>query len=209
MLRGMTDADRVNGIALEIHHGRDQHDLFLDCVLDEYIAAALLLERRARSDFSPDERLERFPKFEAAPKPHTRPTGLTPWKLFEAWVDAKEPAPATVDRWRGVFAALEKHFEGRTAGSICADEAQVWAEGLVNTKRSAGVVKDIWCNAARTVFGWAVTTRKLSTNPFKEVKLTIPRKVRTREKVFRPDEMTLILNASLAFTDTARPLCSA
>ncbi len=187
----------------------EAYNLFLDCVLEEYIAAALLLERRARGDFSRDERLEQFPAFEKASKPLKDPTGLTPWKLFEAWVDAKKPAPATVDRWRGVFAALEKHFEGRTAASISTDEAQAWAEGLRSAKRSATTVNDIWCNAAHTVFGWAVTTRKLSINPFQGVKIATPRKLRNREKVFRPEEVEKILSASLAFTDVMRPFDAA
>ena len=35
---------------------------FLDCVLDEHIAAILLLERRANKDYSPDPRPAQFPK---------------------------------------------------------------------------------------------------------------------------------------------------
>jgi hypothetical protein len=67
----------------------EAYNLFLDCVLEEYIAVTLLLERRAQGDFSPDERLEQFPKFEVASKVPKAPKvgeGLTPWKLFEAWV---------------------------------------------------------------------------------------------------------------------------
>ena len=37
---------------------------FLDCVLDELIAAILLLERRAKGDYSVDTRLAAFPKFD-------------------------------------------------------------------------------------------------------------------------------------------------
>ncbi len=182
----------------------EAYDQFIDCILDDYLAAVLLLERRARGDFEKDERLEQFPKFDAALKPHKDPTSLTPWSLFEMWVDAKKPTPATVNRWRDVFAGLQKHFEGRTAGSISAEEAQVWAESLVTPKRSAGVVQHIWCNAARAVFGWAVDTKKLSTNPFQGVKIAVPRKIRTREKVFRSEEIRLILKSSLTFTETER-----
>src|SRR5262245_48559615 len=41
-------ADKGHSLAPEAY------DLFLDCVLEDYIAAALLLERRADGDFSPD-----------------------------------------------------------------------------------------------------------------------------------------------------------
>jgi integrase len=188
----------------------EAYNLFLDYVLEEYMAVALRLERMARGDFSTDERLEGFPKFEKVPKAQKDASGgWTPWKLFKAWVDERKPARATVDRWRSVFAALEKHFEGRTAASISADEAQAWAEGLRNAKRSATTINDIWCNAARTVFGWAVKTRKLTTNPFQDVNVATPRKVRTREKVFRPEEVEKILGAALAFKDAKRPFDAA
>jgi integrase len=180
----------------------DAYKLLLDSILSEYAAGVLLLERRARGDFSPDERAEQFPKFEAAPKPNVDPKGLTPLKLWEAWVDARKPKDTTVDRWRSVFIELQKHFPQRTAGSITGDDAQTWAESLVNEKRSAVTVKDIWCNAANTVFGWAVSTKRLTLNPFKGVKIVTPRKRQLREKSFRSDEIATILTAALAITDT-------
>jgi integrase len=185
---------------------QEAYDLFVDCVLEEYIAAALLLERRAQGDFSPDERLEQFPTFEPAPevpKVSKGPEGLTPWKLFEAWVDAKKPNGSTVGRWRVVFRHLEKHFAGRSANSITLDDAQAWADQLLTARRGAATVNDIWCSAARTVFAWGVKTRKLSSNPFEDVSVTRPKKVRTRETdEFTPEEAKLILTASLAFETT-------
>ena len=83
-------------------------------------------------------------------------TGLTTWKLFELWVDAKKPAVATRNRWRGVFRDLDKHFGGRSPNAISTDDAQAWAEQLPSKKRTPTTVNSIWCNAARTVFGWAM-----------------------------------------------------
>jgi hypothetical protein len=181
----------------------EAYNLFLDCVLEEYITATLLLERRANGDFSTDERLEQFPAFEATPgvpKSSKGFEGLTPWKLFEAWIAARQPGRATVDRWRCVFLDLDQHFKGRAAGSISVDDAQSWADQLPNEDRSARTVNEIWCSAARTVFGWGVKTRKLTTNPFKGVSVTQPKKIRTRETdEFSPAEANLILTASLAF----------
>jgi len=183
--------------------GSEAYDLFLDCVLEEYIAVTLLLERRAQGDFSPDERLEQFPTFEEppkVPKVYKGAAGLTPWKLFEAWIEAKKPNGSTINRWRSVFQNLDKHFEGRSAKSITTDDAQAWADQLLTTKRGAATVNDIWCSAAHTVFAWGVKTRKLSSNPFDGVSVTRPKKVRTRETdEFSPDEATLILTASIGF----------
>lgn len=87
------------------------------------------LKRLASGDYRPDERPTTFPPFTAAPRRHKQ-SGLSPWALFEAYVDAKKPQNATINRWRAVFKDLEKHFAEREAGSIDADDAQAWAEGL-------------------------------------------------------------------------------
>jgi len=53
--------------------------------------------------------------------------------------------------------------------------------------------------ACRTVFAWAVGQRLLAHNPFKEVRITVPRKARKREdKAFSPEEAKVILSAALA-----------
>ena len=132
-------------------------------------------------------------------------------ELFEAWVAARLPGRATVDRWRSVFLDLDEHFEGRTANSLTVDDAQAWADQLPNEERSPRTVNEIWCSAARTVFGWAVKTRKLSANPFEDVSVTQPKKIRTRETdEFSPAEAKLILAASLAFeTIPERPFDAA
>lgn len=193
-------ADRFladKGLALS----QEAYLLFMDRLLGEFITAVKLLERRAEGDYSPDKRLQQFPRFNEPPKPH-KVTGLTPWTLFEAYVATVQPQVSTVDRWRGVFLDLERHFEHRAASSISEDDAQAWADGLLNGKRSAVTVNDIWCSSSRTVFGWGVKTRKISRNPFKETKVTQPRKVRTRQTdEFSPKEAALILNAALEFGD--------
>ena len=107
-----------------------------------------------RGDYSPDAYTLRFPKFE-----NSRDAGQSPWQLFELWVSLVQPALATVDRWRGVFMQLGTQFAGRSAGSITADEAQEWADKLVNAERSASTVHDVWVVAARTVFAWAAKRR--------------------------------------------------
>ncbi len=182
----------------------ESYALFLDRVLDELLNAVQLLERRAKGDYGPDTRLEQFPKFTEAPKAYKR-TALTPWALFGAYVAAMGPAKSTVTRWRVVFRHLNKNFNARPASEITNDDAQAWADGLVNEKRAPLTVNDTWCSAARTVFGWGVKTRKLSSNPFQGVRVTQPRKVRTRETdEFNFKEAACILRASLAIGNTPK-----
>ena len=144
----------------------DEHSrkLFLDNLYGDFAAALDLLEKRARGDYSADAYALRFPQFE-----NSRDTGHGPWQLFELWVGAAKPAPATVDRWRGVFLQLGIEFAGRSAGSITPEEAQEWADNLVTAERSAITVHDVWAVAARTVFAWAVDRKHTKQNPFKTV----------------------------------------
>jgi integrase len=181
---------------------QESYELFVDDVLEEYVAAVLQMERRAKGDYSQDTRLEQFPAFTGSPRKQHKQDGLTPWALFAAWEDAKKPGRASVNRWRSVFLDLEKHFAGRDANSITTEEAHAWAEGLVTTKRKAPTVNGVWCNAAKTVFGWGHKTRRLASNPFVGAAVTQPRKVRTRETDgFTPAETSLILKAALRFNN--------
>jgi integrase len=174
--------------------------LFLDHLHGDFAAALKLLIKRAQGDYAPDDYALRFPTFE-----NSRDTGHGPWELFELWVSAVKPAPATVARWRGVFLQLGTQFAGRSAASITPEEAQEWADKLIDAERSEATVRDVWVAAARRVFNWALERKHVKQNPFKAVSVSVPRKKTSRpHKAFTTDEMKIILRASLAISDTAR-----
>jgi integrase len=190
----------------------DAYRLFLDCLLGLFMEAVLLLKRRALTDYSEDERLKQLPKFDKTPKPRKQAEGLTFWKLFEAYVAAKQPAASTVNRQRGVFKSLEQHFGDKRVTAITADDAQEWADGLLNKtpgpgkkKLSPRTVNEIYCSTARAVFNWAISARRLSSNPFTGIKVTEPRRVSNRETPeFTDAEVSIVLNASLGFASPKR-----
>jgi integrase len=85
---------------------------------------------------------------------------------------------------------------------ITEDEARQWALSLITPKRTAVTVADIWIGAARRVFAWAKGQKLVADNPFKEIKITVPRKSLTREgKSFTEAEAQTILRAALAIDD--------
>src|SRR5262245_25328701 len=92
-------------------------ELFLDYVCRDLYHAFSVLYRRAKGDWSEDEHIKEFPKFEPKGSPR-----LTPWSLFEQWVAAKKPAPSAVERWRGVFLKLQSDFPDRSVSSITSEE---------------------------------------------------------------------------------------
>jgi integrase len=176
-------------------------DLFLDFALDNYIAALSLLEARARNDYSPDDLPATFPKFLRKKQAGDQ----SPWKLFEGWVSARKPSAATVTRWRVVFTDLEEKFSGPNAEPLTEDAAQAWAREKITPKRIPITVKDVWVNAAHTVYAWAKSQRLIASNPFEAVSVTVPRKVRNRDSAaFTVDEARTILRAAIAITDTRR-----
>lgn len=168
-------------------------DLFLD-VLEPIMAdTCLLLAKRATGDYRPDPLVNNFPPFN--PK---RQTSMAVWALWEAWITQKQPKAATVDRWRAVFLNLKATFQERDANSVTEDEARKWAGGLISDERSAQTVAEVWVNAAKTIFAWAVSQKHVDQNPFTGIKITVPKKVRHREtQAFRNEELTTILRASL------------
>jgi len=62
-------------------------------------------------------------------------------------------------------------------------------------------------SASRTVFAWARVHKRIRQNPFKEVKVDVPRKVQKREdgRSFTNEEALTILRASLTYQAPATP----
>ena len=153
--------------------------LFLDFVTDRYVDALNLLERHARNDYSADEASTDFPKFRN-PKERSREEP-SPWQLFEAWVAARKPAQASIDRWMTVFRDLEEVFAGPKAQPLNTDTAQKWSRAKITKERSAATVNDTWVSAAHTIYKWATRERLIKHNPFADVHVTVPKKIRLRK----------------------------
>jgi integrase len=182
---------------------------FLDAVLDNYLAGLSLLESRARGDYSPDALPKQFPKFTAPSSRREAPT-QSPWGFFESWVSARQPAKSTISRWRGVFENLECKLAGPDAQPLTNDTAQAWAKELITAKRSARTVRDVWVNAAQTVYAWAKTERLIDNNPFEGLPITVPRVTKLRETdAFTADEARTILRAAANVGNTSSAFAAA
>jgi integrase len=178
--------------------------LFVDAVSDNLLQALSVLERRANGDYSRDDTPDSFPPFTEG---QARAAGVSCWELFEAFVTATTPAPNTVTRWRAVFLEMQREFAEVGADGITEDAARKWVHGLITEKRAAITVREIWLSASRRVFSWAREHKRVRQNPFKEVKVDVPRKVQTREdgRSFTTAEASIILKASLAYQKPDTP----
>lgn len=178
--------------------------LFVDAVSDNLLPAILLLERRANSDYSHDDTPDSFPAFTDG---SARASGVSCWSLFEAFVKATNIAPKTVTRWRSVFLEMQREFAEVGADGITEDAARKWVHGLINKDRQAITVREVWLSSARRVFGWAREHKHVRQNPFKEVRVDVPRRAQTREegRSFTDTEASIILNASLGYQKPVTP----
>lgn len=175
--------------------------LFVDAVCDNLLS---VLERRAKGDYSRDDTPDAFPPFTDGP---TRAPSVSCWELFGAFVLATRPAPKTVTRWRAVFLEMQREFADVGANGITEDAARKWVHGLITEARQAITVREVWLSSSCRVFGWAREHKRIAQNPFKEVRVDVPRKVQTREegRSFTETEAGTILKASLTIRKPSTP----
>ena len=69
------------------------------------------------------------------------------------------------------------HARFSDATSISVEAAKQWMNGLIDEKRTAHTIATVWRTALKTVFTWGVGERLIKANPFKEVKISVPRRV--------------------------------
>jgi len=174
--------------------------LFLDAVIDEFLHAADLLQRRAAGDYSPDQHMHTLAEYrKAAPQSAAPGSRKTAVQLFEGYISASNLAAGSVIRWRVVFTTLDKHLAGRDFDALSDDEAQRWVAALVTRKRSAFTVMSVWVTALKAVGKWAVKQREIAINPFADCSVSVPKKTRHREtKAFSTEEIRLILTSANA-----------
>ena len=175
-------------------------DLFNDAVGDNLMAAFSRLESIARGNYAADENVAAFPEYLELVSPRSAGR-LKVIDLFKAWADAVKPANSTVDRWSVVFNAADKHF--LDAHDIDFVSAKAWMNGLADEGRSAKTVATVWRTALKTVFAWGANERLIKSNPFRDVRISVPRQNIEREtKAFTPEEARLILIAASQCDDT-------
>jgi integrase len=174
----------------------DAMNAFLDAVEDNLLTAFIRLEALARGYYGPDTTTEGFPEY--IPQMGRGRQALKCSELFERWQADVQPSRSTVARWAAVFKAADAQFAD--AGKVTTETAKPWLMGLINKDRSAQTIATVWKTALKTVFSWAVGEKLVADNPFKELRISVPRKAVEREtKAFTDKEAQTILRAALAY----------
>ncbi len=166
--------------------------------------------RVAGGDYSPDPNLGKFPQWEApneAPKPNHKlgsPVSLT--GLEEGWwaeAKAAGKSESTHESYGNTFRLFSKFLGHDDARRVTAEDVIRYKDhrlSAINPKTkkpvSAKTVKASDLTALKSVFDWAVSNKKLPSNPAADVKLKLGKKVKLREREFTAQEATAILTAA-------------
>ena len=163
-------------------------------------------KRKAEGDYTPDPKSERFPEWtsnaEAGPKAAQSITAL-----FDAWwkeAEALGLSPSTHEAYAKAVSALTSFLGHDDATRVTPETIIAFKDHMlaqINTRTgkrlSAKTVKDSYLTGIKSVFGWAVSNRRLGSNPASAITIKLPKKVQVRESWFTREEVAAILNHAL------------
>ncbi|MGN6146619.1 MAG: tyrosine-type recombinase/integrase [Mesorhizobium sp.] len=180
---------------------------FAEALLD----AAKLRQRQAAGDYSPDPNAARFPEWvdpSAAAKPASGVslTGLPAlW-----WKEAKKAGrtDSTYESYSGTFKRLCEFLKHDDAAAVTPDDVVKFKDHRLAQGISLKTIRDSDLSGLKAVFGWAVTNRRLASNPAEGVKVVREKRIKLRSDAFTGDEAkAILLHANAVAVDS--PLSSA
>jgi integrase len=193
----------------------DQMPAFLDALEIEFFAAMQLLARRAGRDFRQDKRPERFPEWKppapsAATNADPEKRAVTLTGILDGWwteAQATGRKPSTHESYRNTMAGLVAFLGHDDARRVSPDDIVSFKDhrlATINPRTgkpiSAKTVKDSDLAGLKTLFGWAMSNRKLPSNPVTGITIKLGKRAKLRGKGFTDAEAKAILSAALKLT---------
>jgi integrase len=124
--------------------------------------------------------------------------------LFDAYVAERNPAPATVKRWRPVMDHLKGFLGHDDAARITRKDVVAWKDALLAEKgedgeplRKAKTVKETYLASLHVVLKYAADNARVKSNVAADVTVRVPKRVRLRDPQFSKEEAQTILRAAL------------
>ena len=124
--------------------------------------------------------------------------------LFDSYVAERQPAPATVKRWRPVMDHFIAFLGHEDATQITKANVVAWKEALLAEKkpdgtptRAALTVKETYLASLKVVLEFGRENGALAANAAADVKVRTPKKIRLRNPGFTDDEAVTILRATM------------
>jgi integrase len=194
----------------DIHLMDAQRPAFMEALEIEFDAAVRLLARRAGRDYRPDKRPERFPEWKLSQAPKATANGnaqVTLSGILEGWwkeAQATGRKPSTYESYSATMAALIAILRHDDARKVTPDDIVRFKDRRLSTINlrtgkpiSAKTVKDSDLSGLKTLFGWAVSNRKLTSNPATGITIKLGKQAKLRGKGFTEEEAKAILSAAL------------
>ena len=163
-------------------------------------------QRNATGDYTPDPRAARFPVWAEAERDAAAKPAVSLMELVEAWWREARAAgrkPSTYESYRNTVAALVTLLGHEDAARVTAEDVVRFKDHRMasvhpRTGRpiTAKTVKDNDLSALKTVFGWAVTNRKLKANPATGITIKLGKPAKLRSKGFTDEEARALLKAA-------------
>lgn len=123
--------------------------------------------------------------------------------VFDRYAAEQQPAPKTLKKWSAALRSLIDHLGHDDVQKITADDIVRWKDTLLSPAknggkaRGQGTVRNGYLGGIKPVFQWAVNNRIIPINPVAGVKVSVPRRIRTRsERGFTDAEANVVLAAA-------------
>lgn len=183
-------------------------------LLDELNKAMLdltaRLKRHAEGDYRPDSYAERFPQWEdpvpTSPPPAAPVGKWTLTGLVEDWwkeASAAGTKPATYESYRNTMSRFVTFLGHDDVSRVTGEDVVGFKDyrlAEVNPKTgktiSPKTVKDSDLSGLKSLFAWAVSNRRMGTNPATGITIKLGKKVRLRPKGFTDEEARALLKAA-------------
>lgn len=116
--------------------------------------------------------------------------------LFDGYVAERQPAVASVKRFKGVIERFIKHLGHDNAARVTGADVVAWKDSLLESL-SGKTVREVYLSALNVVFRWGVSNLKVPSNPAYGITVLGPKNQYLRSKGFTSEEQEKILYASL------------
>jgi integrase len=193
----------------------EQMPAFMEALEVEFFAAMRLFARRAGRDYRPDKRPEQHPEWRPSTAPSHAAKAIadgspTLTGILDGWwreAQATGRKPSTYESYSNTMAALVAFLGHDDARRVTADDIVRFKDhrlATINPRTgkpiSAKTVKDSDLSGLKTLFGWAVSNRKLPSNPVTGITIKLGKQAKLRGKGFTDVEAKAILSAALQLT---------
>lgn len=164
--------------------------------------------RNAEGDYSPDPKSQRFPGWvprEAPPKAVPAAAVSLKGLVEDWWTEAERTGrkQSTYESYRNTMAGLVAYLGHDDAARLTPESIIGFKDHRLSSTNprtgkpiSAKTVKDSDLAGLKTVFGWAVSNRRMASNPAVGITIKLGKPTKLRSKGFTDDEAAKLLLAA-------------